>query len=252
MSDLSICLDSGGNRVDRQQVIDVQTPSATRSWTPVAHYRLLDLVESTLDGCGLRVVDQAHALWGNDSARYFGLLEVITEQEGKEDYGLVVGLRNSHDKTFPAGIAIGTRVFVCDNLAFCSDVVLKRKHTRFIDRDLPLVVSSAVGQLTLKLDRLDQRIERYKQVEIDDRSAHDIIVRALDCRVLQVTRIPDVLRQWREPNHPEFAQERNVWRLFNAFTETAKGTTIATLPKRTRALHGLMDSVVGLTFETSA
>jgi hypothetical protein len=37
-----------------------------------------------------------------------------------------------------------------------------------------------------------------------------------------------------------------VWSLFNAFTETLKQANLAELPKRTEALHGLLDVAVGL------
>lgn len=56
--------------------------------------------------------------------------------------------------------------------------------------------------------------------------------------------IPDVLHEWREPKHDAF-EGRNVWSLFNAFTESLKGN-LAELPKRTEALHGLLDTHVGL------
>ena len=39
---------------------------------------------------------------------------------------------------------------------------------------------------------------------------------------------------------------RNVWSLFNAFTESLKDGNLAELPKRTEALHGLLDTHVGL------
>src|SRR4051812_22884309 len=44
---------------------------------------------------------------------------------------LAVGIRNSFDKSLPLGFVAGNRVFVCDNLAFRSDLSVKRKHTRF-------------------------------------------------------------------------------------------------------------------------
>ena len=44
---------------------------------------------------------------------------------GYED---MVGLRNSHDKSLPVGIAFGSRVFVCDNTAFIADHVIRTKH----------------------------------------------------------------------------------------------------------------------------
>ena len=47
--------------------------------------------------------------------RYFGLMQ-IQRAESDEDYCWVLGLRNSHDKTFPAGIVAGATVLCCDNL----------------------------------------------------------------------------------------------------------------------------------------
>ena len=76
-------------------------PAASATWVPIAHHRLLNRSSDTLAASGMTVVSQAHALW-QDGQRYFGLLEV-TNGQAHEDYGLVIGLRNSHDKSFPAG-----------------------------------------------------------------------------------------------------------------------------------------------------
>jgi len=54
-----------------------------------------------------------------------------------------------------------------------------------------------------------------------------------------------VLHEWREPRHDAF-EGRNVWSLFNAFTESLKEGNLAELPNRTEALHGLLDTHVGL------
>ena len=54
-----------------------------------------------------------------------------------------------------------------------------------------------------------------------------------------------VLPEWRQARHEAF-QPRNVWSLFNAFTESLKEGNLAELPKRTEALHGLLDIHVGL------
>ena len=56
--------------------------------------------------------------------------------------------------------------------------------------------------------------------------------------------IPEVLREWRRPRHDDF-EPRNVWSLLNACTEALKGNLIE-LPRRTDALHGLLDNHVGL------
>ena len=129
---------------------------------PVPHHRLLEQVESTLIAGGMTVVNQAHALW-QDGLRYFGLLEV-TNGQTHDDYGLVIGLRNSHDKSFPAAIALGSAVFVCDNLAFSAEVTIARRHTRFIERDLPRVVHTAVGRLADMRGQQDERIDIVQRV----------------------------------------------------------------------------------------
>ena len=242
---LNLTMHCGAQSVDRSEVIDCRTPPATKSWQPIPHGRLLDLVEDSLESTGLRVVNQAHAL-SKAGDRYFGLLEV---QNGKQssDYGLVVGLRNSHDMTFPAGLVVGSGVFICDNLAFSGEVVLSRRHTRFIQRDLPQLVQRSVGQLGDLRGQQDQRIEAYKNTPLEKRDAHHLLVEAMRMHVLPATRLPVAVQEYEKPSHPEFAETGySCWRLFNAVTESIKGRSLDTLPKRTQALHGLLDSVCGL------
>ena len=238
----NLLMHCGGRHVTRDDVANVSTPTRTRSWVPVPHHRLLDLVESTIEGQGYRVTNQAHGLWG-DGDRYFGLME-LANGHAADDYGLVLGLRNSHDKTFPASLAVGSQVLVCDNLSFFGEVVLTRRHTRFVERDLPGIVAQAVGRLSEMRTQQADRLDAYKQTRIKDRTAHDLMVRAVDARVIPVTQLPMVLKEWRKPTHPEFtADGRCVWRLFNAFTESFKSRSLEVLPRRSQALHGLMDRI---------
>lgn len=138
----------------------------------------------------------------------------------------------------------GAAVFVCDNLSFSGEVQLARKHTTRIERDLPLLTERAIGQLVERWHTQDTRIARYRDRVITDVAAHDLMIRAVDVGVVPVSTLPKVVSEWREPSHPEF-QPRNTWSLFNAFTEALKGN-LPLLPRRTQALHGLMDSHVGL------
>jgi hypothetical protein len=242
---LNLMLHCGARAASREQIEYSPTPERTQTWVPIPHARMLDLVERTVDGFGFQIQQQAHALWG-EGKRYFGLME-LTNGHAAEDYGLVIGLRNSHDKSFPAGIAIGNQVFCCDNLSFFGDVVLARKHTRFIERDLPGIVNEAVGRLNDLRVEQDQRVEAYKTKRLQDKTAHDIMVRAIDNRVMPVTALPTVLQEWKEPQHEEFRLDgKTAWRLFNAFTEGLKGRSLTALPRRSQRLHGLLDRVCDL------
>lgn len=235
----NLLLHCGAARVPREIVGSVPTPKSTATWTPIPHLLLVEQVEQTLKANGLAIGAQAHSLT-LDGARYFGLTEVQrTGASQDEDYCWVLGLRNSHDKTFPAGLVAGMSVFVCDNCSFSGEVKLARKHTRFITRDLPQLVQGAVGRLMERWHHQDARIDTYKLTELENRTAHDLVIRATDVGVCPNKLIPQVLREWREPRHEAF-RSRTVWSLMNAFTEALKGNLVE-MPRRTEALHGLLD-----------
>ncbi len=242
MKSCNLVLHCGAAAVERAQVRSVPTPISTPTWTPIPHLRLVEQVERALRAASLEIVNQAHAL-SHGGDRYFGLIQVETGRSNR-DYSLVLGLRNSHDKRFPAGLVAGAQVFVCDNLSFHGEVELSRKHTRNIGRDLPLLTERAIGQLQESWHCQEKRIDRYMGHTLADRDAHDLMVRAVDVGVCPVTVLPRVVQEWREPSHEVF-RERTVWSLFNGFTEALKGN-LGLLPARTQALHGLMDGYVGL------
>ena len=172
-------LHCGAELVSRAQLYQVPTPRNTETWYPLPHSRVLNEVHNQLDACGFIVTEEAHAL-SHDGQRYFGVLNISLPGRGIFEWTWAVGIRNSHDKTFPAGLVAGTKVFCCDNLAFSGEVQIARKHTRYAERDLRHLTARAVGELGSKLHGIDQRILCYNETRINDQRAHDIVIRALD------------------------------------------------------------------------
>jgi len=253
---LNLTLHCGAAAVSREQVIAAPTPESTDTWHPIPHNSLIELLETRLPDYGLSIVNQVHGLHGD---RYFGMFQVDsvvggdgTPNESAKDFGLVFGLRNSHDKSFPAGLALGSGVFVCDNLAFSAEIVVGRRHTRYIMRDLPLLVSNAVGRLVEARHTQENRLEAYKNTEITNDQADHLVCEAFRQGAIGKTLIADVLEQWRTPAHPEF-NDRTAWSLFNGFTEVYKGgnrkskaLSVSNMTNRTTRLHGVLDSACGL------
>lgn len=243
---LNLVLHCGAHNVERQKVADVATPEGTDTWFPIPHTSLLDLIENSLPNFGLAIVQQQHALMREDH-RYFGLYQIQPTNTEDADYGLVLGIRNSHDKSFPAGLCLGSGVFVCDNLAFSAEVVIGRRHTRHIMDDLPRLIAAALGKLvTARVDQ-EKRIAAYKQTEITRQQATDMLFTAYDSKAVKKTQLADVWEQWKNPNHPEFSKDGNTaWRLFNAFTEVSKGIQPFELASRTQRLHPIFDVACGI------
>ncbi len=239
-----LLLHCGAQVSSRAEVFHTQTPDSTDTWYPLSHRSLIHEIEAHLESAGFNIEGETHAL-SHDGARYFGVFQVNSPGRLRGEHGWVVGIRNSHDKTYPAGLVAGTHVLCCDNLAFTGEVKISRKHTRFAARDLRHLTSRAVGQLGDRFRQLDERIAAYRGRTLTAPKAHDLVIKAIDCRAITPSQVPGVLAEWRESKHEEF-HPRNAWSLFNAFTEVHKGLNPQTLIHRGQALHGLFDGLVGI------
>jgi hypothetical protein len=239
-----LVLHCGGERIDRSGLRALPKPQGlSPTHYPIAHIDFIEQTIALLESVGVQVVNEAHGLMrGGD--KYFGVFGLGGGNDG-DGYGLIVGLRNSHDRSTIAGLALGCHVFVCDNWSFSGEVTIERKHTRFIMRDLPKLLTDAVGKIVGSRRSMHERIEAYKATDIADENASDLMIRAMDCGIISPPKLPNVLKEWRQPSHAEF-EPRTAWSLFNAFTETLKGYNADSAYARSQPLHGLFDARCGL------
>ena len=243
MTTLNLCLHTGAYQVEYDAVERTHTPPPSGIWHPIPHNFLIEGVRGAMQRAGLEVTQEQHAL-SHGGQRYFGLMQV----RGGSDHCLVVGLRNAHDKRFVAGLVVGSRVFVCDNLAFSGEVVIGRRHTTMIRQDLPRLVHSAMGRVIDMRAHQETRLEAYKGRRLDVAYSDHLLVEMLRAKVIAGSAIPKVLEAYDRPEqgNEAFGRQHTAWRLFNATTEVLKGSNVFDLPRRTQALHGLMDQASGL------
>jgi len=235
---MSLNLHSGGTLVEYDALRQLTTPAATPSHVPVEHYRLVDLVRGTLAMYGHEIVEEHHAL-DHEGMRYFGLMTLKSTYTGYTD---TLGLRNSHDKSLPIGIAFGSKVFVCSNLAFIGDHVIRRKHTANAKRMLPGLLMEIIEPLAHQREAQAKTFTRYKQALLTDERADHAVLTMYRKGIINIQRVPEVLEQWEKPSFDGF-EERNAWRLFNATTHALEGR-IAEQPQVTSRLHNVIDAVI--------
>ena len=130
---------------------------------------------------------------------------------------LAVGLRNSWDQSFPLGFCAGSRVFLCDNLAFRADLLVARKHTRFGQDRFREAIAQAVGSLGQFQQVEGERIRRFQELTLSDERAESLILRSFERGFVSHRALPAVIQEWRQPSH-DYGSEPSVWRLLNAWT----------------------------------
>jgi len=242
---LNIC-GSDRTQASFEEVLAVQTPQKTDTWTPVGHGFMIEQTRKHLDENGFDVVGENHNL-ARFGQRYFGLMQVQDRNAPENtDRATIVGLRNGHDKCFPAGIMAGDAPFVCSNLIFSNEIVVTRRHTKNIDNvnvsgNIFMKIANAIGKLRESWIGQEKRVDAYKEYDLgSNKEANDLIIRAYQSGACSKTQIADIVEQWNKPNHNEFS-DRNLYSLYNSFSEVWKGN-LGLLPARSTSLHSLFDA----------
>lgn len=232
-----LMLHAGAQPIDYEALRALPVPVATETHVPIPHHRVIDLVAYSLSYFGHEVAER-HFGVTEDGNRFFG---VMTLKSPYGDYTDTVGLRNSHDKRFPIGICFGSRVFVCDNLAFSGDYTIKRKHTAKAKHDLPGLVGEIIEPLALRREEQAKRIGLYKAFGFTDEQADHFIMEAYRRELIGVQRIADVNEAFHNP--PFDWGGKTAWRMFNATTHALTGRVMEQNDLTPR-LHQLVDEAI--------
>jgi hypothetical protein len=241
----ALVLHCGAREVTRDELVRVPTPAATATWFPVSHDTCVSTVQKSRTDAGFDIRQMRFGLARGD-ARMFATVDLGSPLA--TGVNLAVGIRNSLDKSLPLGFVAGSRVFVCDNLAFRSDMVVKRKHTRFGHERFGEAICQAVKSLVQFRAHEAERIRRLQHADIDDRWAESLMLRAYERQLVSHRALPGVIREWRSPGHEAF-RDRTAWSLLNAFTTILAGRQKSNAQAHaalTMRLGGLFDEALGI------
>lgn len=216
----------GGRDVLREQLAEVEAPPPTDTWYPVAHRAILDSVWTTLEGAGFQIRQSRLSLSHGD-ARFFGTLDLATPVS--DGVSLAVGIRNSTDKSFPIGFCCGQRVFVCDNLAFTSEIVVSKKHTRFGQDRYLEGLARAVASLDQYRESAACWIGQLQAYQLSEDAANSYLLQAYEKDIIGMRLLPLVIQEWRNPKFEEY-RPRTAYSLFNCFTDVLGRTRQASYP----------------------
>lgn len=241
MNTPNICLSGLANSVERTDLDRTAMPMATRSYQPVPHKDFVDLVELKMRESGFVFGEQTHALWRDNDARYFGMVQLRYKHENST-FALMLGMRNSYDKSISAQLLLGANVFLCANMSYSAANVVGRKHTTNIMRDLPDMIEEQVQKTGQYATVQEDRFSAYQESKLTDARADRLMVGLLRADAIQTSKFGRMVSEWYEPSYAH--GPKTAWRLFNACTEALKGTPTHDLPRRTLLLQDVMDQQV--------
>jgi hypothetical protein len=240
-----------------KKLSDPKPMSATHR--PIRHDYFVDLAKEKLADAGYDIESENFSLLRRHSTKkkslrnitidnLFGMFEVKPTDTGEYNSGelaKLVGFRNSSTMHFRATLGCGNRVFVCDNLCFSANIVVGRKHTEHIKRDLPDLMGKAIDEMRMEFLRSEHRVDIYKETELNTVDMHHIIMTTLNRKHIPSSCISKWVKLYRNPTHEEF-RRKDCWGLQNAFTEVAKMWNFPVMQERTSGLTEVMDRLIKL------
>lgn len=208
-----------GDKLARQDLLALPSPLSTDTHTVVPHHKLVEGVLEALAYRNIEVLQEEYAV-AKEAAQLFGVLTLNIEKNG---VNLVLGLRNSHDRTFALGMVAGFRVLVCSNLSFRGEffAVAKRHSKKLMDNFVD-TVSIGVDRVQRNFSPMIGQIDVWQNHSLSDVEAKSLIFDALVMGGIDAPKAlaPLVAKQYFEP--PPAFEARNAWSLQNSFTETFK------------------------------
>ena len=172
----------------------------------------------------------------------FGVMSLKKNNDQHNDYEIFYAWRHSNNMMFGLRAGIGSRVFVCDNMAFSVESEIQGcKHTANIEDTFDSRITDLNKTLLAKDQELHDKYDRYKNVRISYRDADHVIMQSVRAGALPKTKVTAVDAEWRDPSFKYDSNGISLWDLFNAFTYVNQGTFYGDQIKRTQKLHKVFD-----------
>ena len=206
--------------VTRADLMTIAPPQGTATWRPVAHGDLVQAIDRQLLVRGIRIQQERFAIQ-RAGARLFGVLDLALEESG--EFCAALGIRTANDRSMALEIAVGVKVFVCDNLCFSGDLIaLRRKHTAKMNLNADLSV--AIDRYQEHLTMLREQIQGLHNRALEDREAKLLIFEVFAKEILPIRYFPPVAATYfaAQPDAMPDVAPRTYWGLHNAFSRAVR------------------------------
>jgi len=230
---MSLLLHCGSKAVSRVDVMAVPLPVATNRWKPVSYNDALSFVEQSIEE-HLKIKQIRSSFGLNKKGNQ--MFAELTYDNGS-DLGVAFGLRQSYNKSLSLGLAVGAKVFVCDNLCFSGDsFTVLRRNTKNVWQDFQSLVIAQVQVAMESHGAMTAAIATMREQDCSLDEGYKLLGLAQGYDVLTPHQASVAFGDWTTPRHEEFGA-RTLWSLYNAVTEGLKYGGPATVLDRHCIAH---------------
>ena len=144
------------------------------------------------------------------------------------------------DKSLALGITAGTKVFVCDNLAFDGEYLTFRKHTSGLDNDeLEFLAYKSMKNMVPRLAKFQKWHEGLRNYELTEQDAKILLVEVLNDSVFPASKFNSFKELYFGGVY-----EPTLWGFHETVTDVLRGSNLITLPKKNKILNTVLNQYI--------
>lgn len=260
----------GGEVVPYEALADFAIPEKTKSYEPVTHQSLIENIRTAGAELLRRPVIKETFAVTREGQRFFGLITFANGQDTEDlvkcvdcdgagcptcnstgwlpEAGVSIGIRNSYDMSMSIGVALGFRVFVCDNLAFSGEIHVMRKHTKNVWENLDqILVHTLFRKGPGLVNQFREDAATLKGSVMERMAGFEFMGRMYGEKILTPNQLSVAAGFWEYECKQAQAIEHqaNAWQLYNSITQGLKSTPPNKIMEKHKALHGQLLTYAG-------
>lgn len=235
--------------VTLEQLATFPTPEATDTWKPIPHHSVPGIITEMVLERGWKFArDEANRFKlsvTSNGAKMFGVTEIIINGGIDEEFGLALGFRNSHDRTFALRLAAGSRVFVCDNMMITGDVQIRRVHS--VGIDVRKVVMAALDQIPEAAHRIADFFTGLRSHYFSEEQGVHFLAQAVEVGALPISDFMDARKVWIDsyrdvidPKLVQISHPGTQWAAYQAVTASWKKHSLMQVQDYSKRLNGIV------------
>lgn len=221
---MTLIVHSGGFTATREEVeaVPVPEPDPESRWHPFPYSEFLEEIINATEKAGVSVAwNNARYALAREGKQLFGIADVIVPDYAK-DYTAQIGFRQSYDQSLSAGLVLGHRVFVCDNLCFAGEFQVFARNTKEIQVVFPARIREAAYKIYRWIEGMRGEIDLMKRIHPSQWELDHILVEAIRRHIIPGSKMSAILEELHEPEY-DIDDSANgnpsLWRQFNAITK---------------------------------
>jgi hypothetical protein len=226
------------NNITEIELLSVQTPPKTASYSPVSHRSFMEAIQEELDKNNLVVSNKNYKVnkGGNQVIATYDI-----KQAGYSELGMRLAWRNSYDKSMTAALVSGSTVWICQNGMISGEIQYMRKHTGSINQELHGKIQGSINQLEGTFTQHNKDMEAMKNIFVDERKYAEMAGRMfMNDEIITSTQLVIMKKELDEPTYEDF-KDNSLWSFYNHATHALKESHSLEYIKRHTNLHQFVE-----------